>query len=102
MPLSLHLIQAFIGQLGGFRIAGEEADHVFQGFTGFIPLFQLIETVTQFERSIRRFIATLGTQVVEVGPVNATIHQIDERILASDLDLLTEVYYQTLVHLLAC
>ena len=49
-----------------------------------------------------RFIATLGTQVVEVGPVNATIHQIDERILASDLDLLTDVYYQTLVHLLAC
>jgi succinyl-diaminopimelate desuccinylase len=49
-----------------------------------------------------RFIATLGTQVVEVGPVNATIHQIDERILASDLDLLTEVYYQTLVNLLAC
>ena len=49
-----------------------------------------------------RFIATLGTQVVELGPVNATIHQIDERILASDLDLLTEVYYQTLVRLLAC
>ena len=49
-----------------------------------------------------RFIATLGTQVVEVGPVNATIHQIDERVLASDLELLTEVYYQTLVNLLAC
>jgi succinyl-diaminopimelate desuccinylase len=48
-----------------------------------------------------RFIATLGTQVVELGPVNATIHQIDERVLASDLDLLTEVYYQTLVNLLA-
>lgn len=48
-----------------------------------------------------RFIATLGTQVVEVGPVNATIHQVDERILASDLDLLTEIYYQTLVRLLA-
>ncbi len=48
-----------------------------------------------------RFIATLGTQVVELGPVNATIHQIDERVLASDLDLLTEVYYQTLVTLLA-
>ena len=48
-----------------------------------------------------RFIATLGTQVVELGPVNATIHQIDERVLASDLDLLTEVYYQTLVRLLA-
>lgn len=48
-----------------------------------------------------RFIATLGTQVVELGPVNATIHQIDERVLASDLDLLTEVYYLTLVKLLA-
>ena len=48
-----------------------------------------------------RFIATLGTQVVELGPVNATIHQINERILASDLDLLTEIYYQTLVKLLA-
>ncbi|MER8125108.1 M20/M25/M40 family metallo-hydrolase, partial [Acinetobacter baumannii] len=39
-----------------------------------------------------RFIATMGTQVVELGPVNATIHQVDERILASDLDLLTEIY----------
>ncbi|NWL04630.1 succinyl-diaminopimelate desuccinylase [Pseudomonas hunanensis] len=48
-----------------------------------------------------RFIATMGTQVVELGPVNATIHQVDERILASDLDLLTEIYYQTLVRLLA-
>ncbi|WPP45833.1 succinyl-diaminopimelate desuccinylase [Pseudomonas sp. AN-1] len=48
-----------------------------------------------------RFIATLGTQVVELGPVNATIHQVNERVLASDLDLLTEIYYQTLVRLLA-
>lgn len=48
-----------------------------------------------------RFIATLGTQVVELGPVNATIHQVNERILASDLDVLTEIYYQTLVKLLA-
>nr|WP_088190938.1 succinyl-diaminopimelate desuccinylase [Pseudomonas sp. A46] len=48
-----------------------------------------------------RFIATLGTQVVELGPVNATIHQVNERVLASDLDLLTEIYQQTLVRLLA-
>ena len=47
-----------------------------------------------------RFIATLGTQVVELGPVNATIHQIDERVLASDLNVLTDIYYQTLVNLL--
>ena len=48
-----------------------------------------------------RFIATMGTQVVELGPVNATIHQVNERVLASDLDVLTEIYYQTLVKLLA-
>jgi len=48
-----------------------------------------------------RFIATMGTQVVELGPVNATIHQVDERVLASDLDVLTDIYYQTLVRLLA-
>ncbi|TBU96854.1 succinyl-diaminopimelate desuccinylase [Stutzerimonas kirkiae] len=49
-----------------------------------------------------RFIATLGTQVVELGPLNATIHQVDEHILASDLDLLADIYYQTLKRLLAC
>ncbi len=49
-----------------------------------------------------RFIATLGTQVVELGPLNATIHQRDEHIRAADLDALSEIYYQTLVRLLAC
>ena len=48
-----------------------------------------------------RFIATLGTQVVELGPVNATIHQVNERVLASDLDVLTDIYYHTLIKLLA-
>jgi succinyl-diaminopimelate desuccinylase len=47
-----------------------------------------------------RFIATLGAQVVELGPVNATIHQVNERVLASDLEQLTEIYYRTLVELL--
>ncbi|MCX7081003.1 MAG: hypothetical protein NTV76_16985, partial [Pseudomonas sp.] len=31
----------------------------------------------------------------------ATIHQVNERVLASDLDVLTEIYYQTLIKLLA-
>ena len=48
-----------------------------------------------------RFIATMGTQVVELGPVNATIHQVNERVLAADLDVLTEIYYQTMIKLLA-
>ena len=47
-----------------------------------------------------RFIATMGTQVVELGPVNATIHQVNECIKADDLDLLTDIYQVTLERLL--
>lgn len=39
-----------------------------------------------------RFIAPLGAEVVELGPVNATIHQIDERVAAADLETLTCLY----------
>ncbi|WP_251977026.1 succinyl-diaminopimelate desuccinylase [Salinicola avicenniae] len=48
-----------------------------------------------------RFIATLGTQVIELGPVNATIHQVNERIRAEDLDTLSRVYETTLERLFA-
>lgn len=48
-----------------------------------------------------RFIATLGCQVVELGPTNDTIHQINEHVKAEDLNLLTDIYYLTLVKLLA-
>ena len=47
-----------------------------------------------------RFIAPTGAQVIELGPLNATIHQIDERVSVNDLNQLTEVYYQTLIQLL--
>lgn len=47
-----------------------------------------------------RFIATMGTQVVELGPVNATIHQLNEHISAADLDTLTDIYEATLERLL--
>ena len=43
-----------------------------------------------------RFIAQEGTQVVELGPVNASIHQINESVLVQDLDDLSEIYYQVL------
>ena len=43
-----------------------------------------------------RFIAQEGTQVVELGPVNATIHQINESVLVQDLNDLSEIYYQVL------
>ncbi|MGS2722976.1 succinyl-diaminopimelate desuccinylase [Porticoccus sp. GXU_MW_L64] len=43
-----------------------------------------------------RFIAPLGTQVVELGPVNATIHQVDEQVSAADLNTLSAVYERIL------
>lgn len=47
-----------------------------------------------------RFIATMGTQVVELGPINATIHQLNEHVSANDLDTLTEIYQATMEQLL--
>ncbi|EDY85927.1 succinyl-diaminopimelate desuccinylase [gamma proteobacterium HTCC5015] len=48
-----------------------------------------------------RFIAPSGAQVVELGPVNATIHQVDEHTNAAELDTLERIYTDTLKHLLA-
>ena len=48
-----------------------------------------------------RFIAPTGAQVLELGPVNATIHQVNECVAAADLDLLSEMYQQIMSHLLA-
>lgn len=39
-----------------------------------------------------RFIATYGTEVVEFGPVNATIHKVNECIAIEDIDALSLVY----------
>ncbi|MDR5897763.1 succinyl-diaminopimelate desuccinylase [Halomonas vilamensis] len=43
-----------------------------------------------------RFIATLGAQVVELGPLNDTIHKVNERVRAADLDDLSRIYEATL------
>lgn len=48
-----------------------------------------------------RFIAPTGAQVVELGPVNKTIHQINECVSANDLDTLTDIYERLLKILLA-
>lgn len=47
-----------------------------------------------------RFIAPTGAQVVELGPLNATIHQIDEHVDIAELDTLSAIYEQILVNLL--
>lgn len=47
-----------------------------------------------------RFIAPTGCEVVELGPVNATIHKIDERVAVADLQPLAAIYRQILDQLL--
>jgi succinyl-diaminopimelate desuccinylase len=48
-----------------------------------------------------RFIAPTGAQVLELGPTNATIHQINECVGIDELDTLEKIYYELLVGLLA-
>lgn len=47
-----------------------------------------------------RFIAPTGAQVLELGPCNATIHQINEHVTVAELDTLTDVYEKLLGNLL--
>ncbi len=47
-----------------------------------------------------RFIAPTGAQVIEFGPLNATIHKIDECVSVGDLDRLSQIYEGILVRLL--
>lgn len=47
-----------------------------------------------------RFIAPTGAQVIELGPVNASIHKIDENIDIDELEELTRIYHEILVQLL--
>lgn len=47
-----------------------------------------------------RFIAPTGAQVVELGPLNATIHQVNECVAVEDLETLSDVYEKILFNLL--
>jgi succinyl-diaminopimelate desuccinylase len=47
-----------------------------------------------------RFIAPTGAQVVELGPINATIHKLNETVLADDLPRLAAIYRGILERLL--
>ncbi|VAX07361.1 N-succinyl-L,L-diaminopimelate desuccinylase [hydrothermal vent metagenome] len=47
-----------------------------------------------------RFIAPTGAQVVELGPLNATIHQLNEHVSIADLNQLSDIYESTLEYLL--
>lgn len=47
-----------------------------------------------------RFIAQLGGQVLELGPLNATIHQVNECVAVADLEQLAEIHVRIMAALL--
>ena len=47
-----------------------------------------------------RFIAPLGAQCIEVGPVNASIHKVDENVRVADLERLPDLYLALIERLL--
>ena len=48
-----------------------------------------------------RFIAPLGAQCIEIGPVNASIHKVDEHVSVADLEALPGLYLRLIERLLA-
>ncbi|MGB3392471.1 MAG: succinyl-diaminopimelate desuccinylase [Stenotrophomonas sp.] len=72
------------------------AREVLAGFAGTPP-----EESTGGGTSDARFIAPLGAQCIEVGPVNASIHQVDENVRVDELRALPDLYRQLIAKLLA-
>ncbi len=66
-----------------------------QAETGVTP-----ELSTTGGTSDGRFIATICPQVVEFGPINASIHKIDEHVAVDDIERLKNIYRRTLEKLL--
>ena len=48
-----------------------------------------------------RFIAPLGAHCVEIGPVNASIHKVDENVSVAELERLPDLYLRVIARLLA-
>ena len=74
----------------------EAARHAIRRVTGIHT-----ELSTSGGTSDGRFIAPTGAQVVELGPVNATIHKVNECIRVSEIDDLSVIYEEILKHLLS-
>ncbi|GAB3345000.1 succinyl-diaminopimelate desuccinylase [Marilutibacter aestuarii] len=85
--------EPFFTPEGPLRVAARE---VLAKFSGADP-----EESTGGGTSDARFIAPLGAQCIEVGPVNASIHQVDEHVALADLEALPGLYGALLERLLA-
>lgn len=74
----------------------EATQHAIKSITGLNT-----ELSTSGGTSDGRFIAPTGAQVIELGPVNATIHKVNECVRAADLETLSDIYYEMMKQLLA-
>jgi succinyl-diaminopimelate desuccinylase len=70
-------------------------EHAVQAVTGLTPRLS-----TDGGTSDGRFLAAVAREVVEFGPVNASIHKIDERISLTDVGPLSRIYEHALTLLL--
>ena len=77
---------------GELRVAARE---VLTSFAGAAP-----EESTGGGTSDARFIAPLGTHCIEIGPVNASIHKVDEHVAVADLERLPDLYLALMERLL--
>lgn len=82
----------FLTDSGSLVAAAREA---VKQVTGHLPTLS-----TAGGTSDGRFIAPTGAQVLELGPVNASIHKVNEYVAHEDLIKLTDMYEQTLINLL--
>ena len=78
--------------------SGEYLDGVVQAFEA--TLGQAPKLDTGGGTSDGRFFGPEGVPVIEAGPVNATIHQIDERVAIDDLKQLPRVFYAMMASIL--
>ncbi|HWN30607.1 MAG TPA: M20/M25/M40 family metallo-hydrolase, partial [Burkholderiales bacterium] len=93
-----------------------ELDWTLSGKPYLTPKGQLVEAVSRAVKSVTgviselctsggisdgRFIAEICPQVVELGPLNTTIHKLNECVAIADIESLSEIYRQVLVNLLA-
>ena len=84
--------EPFFTPEGPLRSAARE---VLAAFAGEAP-----EESTGGGTSDARFIAPLGAQCIEVGPVNASIHKVDEHVSVADLEALPDLYFALIERLL--
>lgn len=79
-----HSGQPFMSVAGRLR---QNTVAAIQEVAGITPLFS-----TSGGISDARFIAASGAEVVELGPINQSIHQINEHVCLADLETLSQVY----------